>query len=184
MIVDLVRNDLGRVATVGSVQVPGLMKVETYKTVHHMVSTIRAKLRPHLSIVDALVATFPGGSMTGAPKVRTMEIIEEIEKRGRGVYSGAIGYIAKSGAADLNIAIRTAVISGDDITVSCGGAIIALSDPDMEMDEAILKAQAVSKAIGYQLCKGNTERAEREECYTDTSLDKVLSQHSSAKARI
>jgi para-aminobenzoate synthetase len=142
MIVDLVRNDLGRVARVGSVHVPGLMSVESFKTVHHLVSTIRAQLRPQFSIVDAIVATFPGGSMTGAPKLRTMGIIEDEEKRGRGVYSGAIGYISRSGASDLNIAIRTAVIAGDDITVSSGGAIIALSDPAAEVDEAVLKAQA------------------------------------------
>ena len=153
MIVDLVRNDLGRVAEVGSVHVPGLMKVESFKTVHHMVSTVRAKLRRKFSIVDALIATFPGGSMTGAPKIRTMDIIQDIEKRGRGVYSGAIGYVCRSGAADFNIAIRTAVISGnDDIAVSSGGAIIALSDPASEMDEALLKAQAVSRAIGFSLC--------------------------------
>lgn len=153
MIVDLVRNDVGRVSTVGSVSAPGLMKVETFASVHHLVSTVRGTLRPGLGLVDALVATFPGGSMTGAPKLRTMDIIDKLEGRGRGVYSGAIGYLTRSGQADLNIAIRTAVVAGEALTVSSGGAIIALSDPQAEVDETRLKAHAVSNAIGYALAE-------------------------------
>jgi len=157
MIVDLVRNDLGRVAEVGSVHVPGLMHVESFKTVHHLVSTVRARLSKPFSIVDAIVATFPGGSMTGAPKRRTMDIIEHIEGRGRGVYSGAIGYLAASGAADLNIAIRTALVSGDKLTVASGGAIIALSETEKELEEVSLKARAVTTALGYQIISEEEE---------------------------
>lgn len=128
MIVDLVRNDFGRVCEMGTVTVPNIMDVETYASVHQLVSTIQGVLRPKSSIIDAIIATFPGGSMTGAPKLRTMDIIDSIEGRPRGVYSGAIGYIGKNNVADLSIVIRTAVLLGDDITVSAGGAIIALSD--------------------------------------------------------
>jgi len=129
MITDLVRNDFGRVCVPGSVHVPSLMGVETYASVHQLVTCIRGQLQPHRNVIDALIATFPGGSMTGAPKQRTMEFIEELEGRPRGVYSGALGRIGLNGEIDLNIVIRTAVVANGTVTVGSGGAVVALSDP-------------------------------------------------------
>jgi len=158
MIVDVLRNDLGRVAEVGSVEVPTLMGVETYETVHQLVSTVRAHLRPGATILDCLRTAFPGGSMTGAPKLRTMELIDELEGRPRGIYSGAIGWIGASGDADLSIAIRTIVCSASGMTIGAGGAITVESDPQAELDEMLLKARAPLEAVGLAL-HGDREAA-------------------------
>ena len=147
MIVDLERNDLGRVCDFGSVITPNLFKVESYPTVHHLVSTVTGRLKKDKDAFDLLAASFPGGSITGAPKVRAMEIIEELEPVRRGVYTGCIGFISFGGDMMLNIAIRTAVLKNGVISFNVGGGIVADSDPDMEYQETLDKGKAFFEVL-------------------------------------
>jgi para-aminobenzoate synthetase component 1 len=147
MIVDLMRNDLSRVCAPGTVRVPELFALEHYATVHHLVSTVVGKLAPGKDALDLLRAAFPGGSITGAPKVRAMEIIAELELSQRSIYCGSIGYWSLTGALDSSIAIRTAVARGGRVYFSAGGGIVADSDPEHEYQETLDKARGVIDAL-------------------------------------
>ncbi|MFH1722796.1 MAG: aminodeoxychorismate synthase component I [Candidatus Altiarchaeota archaeon] len=147
MIVDLERNDLGRVCEFGSVKVSEYAALESYATVHHLVSTVEGRLRRDISETDILKATFPGGSITGAPKVRSMEIIEELEPTKRGVYTGSIGYVGFDGRIDLNIAIRTMVVKEGSAYFQVGGGIVIDSDPESEYQETWDKGEALAESL-------------------------------------
>jgi len=148
MIVDLERNDLGRVCSYGTVRVPAHAAIETYETVFHLVSTVTGRLhREKYDEFDLIRASFPGGSITGAPKIRAMEIIEELEPHARNVYTGAIGYISFHGRMDLNIVIRTMVKQGGRVYANFGGGIVADSDPALEYEETLHKGKAVLETL-------------------------------------
>ncbi len=147
MLVDLGRNDLGRVCRYGSVTVPEMMVVERYSHVMHLVSSVQGELQPDLDAFDLLRATFPAGTVSGAPKVRAMEIIAELEGERRGPYAGAVGYFGYSGNMDTCIAIRTIVMQGDIVHVQAGAGIVADSDPAREYHETLSKAQALAEAV-------------------------------------
>ena len=148
MIVDLMRNDIGRIAAVGSVYVSSLLTVESYAQVHQLVSTVQGKLAEGVSGVDAVVSCFPAGSMTGAPKRSATEILDRLERRPRGIYSGVLGYFGLDGRIDLSMIIRSIVIDAEGATVGAGGGITALSVPEEELDEVYLKAAALLEVLG------------------------------------
>ena len=148
MIVDLERNDLGRVCRYGTVKVTELAILEVYPTVFHLTSTVTGRLEDGKSCIDLLKATFPGGSITGAPKVRAMQIIDELEPTCRSVYTGAIGYIGFNGDMDLNIAIRTMLVKGNRVYFQAGGAVVYDSKPEAEYEETLHKARALMQSLG------------------------------------
>ncbi len=148
MIIDLERNDLGRVCEYGSVKVPELITLEEYATVFHLVSTVTGRLRPGLDVIDLLKASFPGGSITGAPKIRAMEIIDELEEVKRGLYTGSLGWIGWDGDADLNIVIRSFVVKDGRAYLQVGGGVVADSDPEAEYQETLHKARGLLRALG------------------------------------
>jgi aminodeoxychorismate synthase component I len=148
MIVDLMRNDLGRVCEADSIAVEKLFQIESYATVHQLVSTVTGTLRASESATSALAACFPGGSMTGAPKIRAVEILQELEAGQRDIYSGAFGYLGFDGSADFGMTIRTLVFEGKSASLGVGGGITIDSDPDSEFEETMLKSKALLKALG------------------------------------
>ena len=147
MIVDLLRNDLSKVCLDHTIEVPELCQIERYATVHHLVSTVVGRLRPGLGPVDLLRATWPGGSITGAPKVRAMEIIAELEPTRRSVYTGSLGYFSFGGAVDTNIAIRSFIVKRGRAYFQAGGGIVADSEPEREYEETLDKARGMVAAL-------------------------------------
>jgi anthranilate synthase component 1 len=150
MLIDLERNDLGRVCTPGSVEVDELMTVESYAHVHHIVSNVRGRLRSGATPGDVIRAVFPGGTITGCPKVRCMQIIAELEEEGRGAYTGAMGWLNRDGDMDLNILIRSAEVEGDLLRFRTGAGIVADSDPQRELEETRAKARGLLRALGVE----------------------------------
>ncbi|MFT4234877.1 MAG: anthranilate synthase component I family protein [Microbacterium sp.] len=148
MIADLLRNDLGRICRPGTVEVPVFCGVETYATVHQLVTTVRGRLCDGVDAVGAAEALFPPGSMTGAPKIRTVRLLADLEGAPRGLYSGAIGYFSDDGTADLSVVIRTAIIEDGRVSIGTGGAITIDSDPESELAETITKSAAMLAAFG------------------------------------
>lgn len=151
MLIDLERNDLGRICRSGTVEVNELMCLESYRHVHHIVSNVRGKPKQNITPGEVIKAVFPGGTITGCPKVRCMEIINELEQEARGAYTGAIGYVNHDGSLDLNILIRTLTLINQKITLRAGAGIVADSDPEMELEESRAKARGLLRAIQNQL---------------------------------
>jgi anthranilate/para-aminobenzoate synthase component I len=168
MIVDLERNDLGRVARTGSVQVEGLGYLVELPTLYHLVSTVSCRLREAITTADILRATFPGGSITGAPKIRAMEIIDELEPVRRGPYTGAIGYLGRGGAIDLSIVIRAAVLSSNELRLHVGGGIVADSTPAREYEETEEKAAAWRAALSAVTTGGGDDETSNSASNTDS----------------
>ena len=154
MIVDLERNDIGKISKIGSVKVPELFVIEPYANVNHLVATVTGELEDDKDAIDIIKATFPGGSITGAPKIRSMEIIDELEPTQRNVYTGSIGYIGFDGDMDLNIAIRTIIKKDDDVYFQVGGGMTWGSNPSEEYQETLDKAGSIMKALRayYEEC--------------------------------
>lgn len=148
MLIDLERNDLGRVCDAGSVEVDEMMVLESYAHVHHIVSNVKGRLRDDVTPGQAIAAVFPGGTITGCPKVRCMEIIAELEQGPRGAYTGSFGYLNRDGSLDLNILIRTMIKKDNKLTIRAGAGIVADSDPDAELEETRAKAKGMLKALG------------------------------------
>jgi anthranilate synthase component 1 len=148
MLIDLERNDLGRVCQAGSVRVDELMSIESYTHVHHIVSNVSGVLRAEVTPIGALRAVFPGGTITGVPKFRCMQIIAELEGHGRGAYTGSLGYLTRDGRLDMNILIRTMTLSGERVSFHAGAGIVADSDPQRELQETRAKARGLLAALG------------------------------------
>jgi anthranilate synthase component 1 len=147
MLVDLERNDLGRVCEAGSVKVDALMEIASYRHVHHIESTVRGKLRAGVSLLDILRAVFPGGTITGCPKVRTMQIIRELEQTSRRSYTGSVGYINRDGSFDFNILIRSFLLRGCELTFRAGAGIVADSVAARELEETRAKARGLLRTL-------------------------------------
>ena len=150
MLIDLERNDLGRIAVPGSVEVDELMVLESYAHVHHIVSNVRARRRPEVGAADVIRAVFPGGTITGCPKVRCMEIIAELEGEARVAYTGSLGHLNRDGSGDLNILIRTIMRDGGDISFRAGAGIVADSVPAREVEETRAKARGMLLALSAE----------------------------------
>jgi para-aminobenzoate synthetase component 1 len=157
MIVDLLRNDLGKVSVPGSVRVAAFPEHLRFAQVHHLAGTVVARLRPGVTAVEAVRAAFPGGSITGAPKLRAMQVLEGLERVRRGVYCGAIGWLALDGSARLNVAIRTVVVAGGRCRFSVGGGIVAQSVPELEYEETLAKARGIAVALRARLVAADGE---------------------------
>jgi anthranilate synthase component 1 len=164
MLIDLGRNDVGRVARVGTVRLTDRMIVERYSHVMHIVSNVIGELRPGLDAIDVLRATFPAGTVSGAPKIRAMEIIDELEPVKRGIYSGAVGYLSWNGNMDTAIAIRTAVIKDGQLHIQAGAGIVADSIPELEWQETLNKGRAIFRAVAMA-----EAGIERQSCVSDAA---------------